>query len=110
MVKRYIPNKGDIIWISLGSTLGHEQRGRRPALVLSPKNYNELVGLSIICPLANISKGYPCEVLVGQKGVILIDQVRSVAWRERNIKYIVSLRQDILLEVFNKLKTLLDIV
>lgn len=109
MVNNYIPNKGDVVWVSLGPTLGHEQRGRRPALILSPKNYNELVGLSIICPLTHISKGYPYEVLVGKKGVILADQVRSVAWRERKMEYITSLPIDIRTEVSNKLKTLLDI-
>lgn len=109
MVNTYIPDKGDIIWISLGLTLGHEQRGRRPALVLSPRSYNQLVGLSIICPLTNVSKGYPYEVLVGKKGVILADQVRSVAWRERKIEYITSLSINTCIEVLNKLKTLLDI-
>ncbi len=109
MVSNYTPNKGDIVWISLGPTLGHEQRGRRPALVLSPRSYNGLVGLSIICPLTNISKGYPYEVSVGGKGVILTDQVRSVAWKERKIEYVASLPANVLNDVFDKLKTLLEI-
>ena len=105
----YIPERGDVVWVSLGSTFGHEQKGRRPALVISPKNYNRLVGLSLICPLTSVIKGYPYEVSIGTRGVVLSDQIRSVAWKDRQVRYITSLPSNILAEVFNKIKTLLDI-
>jgi len=77
--KPYVPQRGDVIWITLNPQAGHEQAGRRPALVLSPATYNGKVGLAILCPLTNQIKGYPFEVLVPPglsiTGAILADQV-----------------------------------
>jgi len=73
----YIPNRGDIVWITFNPQAGHEQAGRRPALVLSPAVYNDKVGLAILCPITSQIKGYPFEVLIpdGLKtsGAILAD-------------------------------------
>ena len=94
MVKRkaYIPERGDVIWISLNPQTGHEQSGRRPALVLSPSSYNSKVSLSIVCPITNKIKGYPFEVKIEIKdkikGVILADQIKSLDWEKRNAKFI----------------------
>jgi len=111
--KSYIPNRGDVIWISLNSQSGHEQSGRRPALVLSPSSYNSKVGLSILCPITNQIKGYPFEVLLPKdlkvSGVALSDQVKNLDWRLRKAEYICILPQKITAEVLNKLNTLLDI-
>ena len=60
----YIPNQGEVVWINLNPKAGHEQEGRRPALVLSPAAYNGKVGLAILCPITNRIKGYPFEVLI----------------------------------------------
>ncbi len=83
----YIPKRGDMVWISFNPQAGHEQAGRRPAIVLSPKAYNRKVGLAIFCPITNQAKGYPFEVSlpegVGVTGVILSDQVKSLDWRIR---------------------------
>lgn len=111
--KSYIPNRGDVIWISLNPQAGLEQSGRRPALVLSPSSYNGKVGLSILCPITNQIKGYPFEVLLPKdldvSGVALSDQVKNFDWRSRKAEYICSLPKKITIEVLNKLNTLLDI-
>lgn len=58
----YIPERGDAVWITLDPQAGHEQAGRRPALVLSPASYNDRVGLALLCPITSKVKGYPFEV------------------------------------------------
>lgn len=88
---RYVPDRGDLVWIGLDPTQGHEQQGRRPALVLSPKVYNQKAGLALMCPLTSRVKGYPFEVLVqtgGIEGVLLTDQIRSLDWRARGVEKI----------------------
>ena len=111
--KSYVPDRGDVIWISLNPQTGHEQSGRRPALVLSPSSYNSKVGLSILCPITNQIKGYPFEVLLQKylkvSGVALSDQVKNLDWRSRKAEYICTLPEEITVEVLNKLNTLLDI-
>src|SRR5687767_16037745 len=80
----YIPDSGDIVWITFNPQAGHEQAGRRPALVLSPASYNGKVGLAILCPITSQVKGYPFEVATPARsrvcGVILADQVKSLDW------------------------------
>lgn len=109
--KSYIPDRGDVIWISLNPQAGHEQSGRRPALVLSPSSYNGKVGLSILCPITNQIKGYPFEVLLPKdlevSGVALSDQVKNLDWRSRKAEYICTLPEEITVEVLNKLNALL---
>ncbi|WP_205297338.1 endoribonuclease MazF [Candidatus Pantoea multigeneris] len=85
MVMGYIPDAGDIVWMHFDPQAGHEQAGHRPALVLSPKEYNHKIGLLICCPLTTKIKGYPFEVtLSSQAGaVVLADQIKSLDWRAR---------------------------
>ncbi|MFW6303958.1 MAG: endoribonuclease MazF [Candidatus Sumerlaeota bacterium] len=108
---RYCPKRGDIIWISFNPQAGHEQAGHRPALVLSPQAYNRKVGLAILCPITNQTRGYPFEVMIPQglkvSGVILSDQVKSMDWHARNANYICSLPEPAVQEVMGKLATLL---
>jgi len=110
--KRYVPRRGDVIWITLNPQAGHEQTGRRPALVLSPATYNGKVGLAILCPLTNQIKGYPFEVLVPTglsiAGAILADQVKNLDWRARGAELICSLPHRTVVEVLQKLATLLS--
>ncbi len=110
--RHYVPQRGDIIWINLNPRAGHEQAGRRPALVLSPETYNGKVGLAILCPLTNQMKGYPFEVLVPSglpiTGAILADQVRSLDWRVRKAEMICSIPRKTVAEVLQKLGTLLS--
>ena len=107
----YVPNSGDIVWITFNPQAGHEQAGRRPALVLSPATYNGKVGLAILCPITSQIKGYPFEVLIpdGLKisGAILSDQVKSLDWKARQAEFICKLPSAALNEVLQKLSTLI---
>ena len=106
----YVPKRGDLIWITLNPQAGHEQSGRRPALVISPGSYNAKVGLALLCPVTSRSKGYPFEVGipsgVGVGGVVLSDQVKSLDWRARNAERIAALPAAALREVLAKLGAL----
>lgn len=87
VARRYVPGRGDLVWLNFAPVRGHEQDGRRPACVISPRAYNAKAGLALVCPLTSKTKGYPFEVAVeakGIRGVILADQIRSVDWRMRN--------------------------
>ena len=112
MVKTlYIPNRGDLVWLDFNPQLGHEQRGRRPALVLSHKSYNEKIGLCIFCPITSKEKGYPFEVkVVGKKinGCVLSDQIKSLDWKVRNIEYIEEIDEELLKEVMDKIKVIIE--
>lgn len=83
----WAPERGDVVWITMNTSVGHEQSGRRPALVLSPGSYNSKVGLAILCPITGQVKGYPFEVALPEglpvQGVILSDQAKSLDWRSR---------------------------
>lgn len=108
----YVPNRGDVVWITLNPQAGHEQAGRRPAVVLSPAAYNSKVGLALLCPITNQIKGYPFEVLIPTgldvTGAILADQVKSLDWRVRRVELICTLPEAIIVEVLQKLGTLLS--
>ncbi len=107
----YVPERGDAIWISLNPQAGHEQAGRRPAVVLSPSAYNGKVGLALCCPITGQVKGYPFEVAIpaglGVSGVILADQIKSLDWRVRRAERIGALPEETMAEVLEKLATLL---
>ncbi len=108
----YVPGRGDVVWITLIPQVGHEQAGRRPAIVLSPRAYNTKVGLAILCPVTNQVKGYPFEVILPSglpvSGAILSDQVKSLDWRSRRAELICPLPPLVVDEVLGKLRTLLD--
>ncbi len=113
MVSRYIPERGDIVWLNFTPQSGHEQTGKRPALVLSPKQYNSKVGLAVFCPITSHKKGYPFEVDILKttkiKGVALSDQVKSLDWRTRKAKFVEKVSESVLKECALKLKALLMI-
>ena len=112
MPRGYVPDRGDVIWISFNPQAGHEQAGRRPAVVLSPAAYNGKVGLTILCPITNQVKGYPFEVMIpqGQKvtGAILCDQAKSLDWKARMAELIGKLPEAVINDVLKKLNTLLS--
>ena len=90
-MKAYCPERGDLVWIDFTPTRGHEQKGRRPALVLSPREYNIIVGNMVCCPASTRVKAYRFEVPVtvsGKQGVIQADQIRTFDWRSRKISFI----------------------
>jgi mRNA interferase MazF len=108
----YIPERGDVVWITLNPQAGHEQAGRRPAVILSPGAYNEKVGLALLCPITRQVKGYPFEVLIPEglevSGVILADQVKSLDWKARKAELICALPAPTVTEGLQKLNTLLS--
>jgi len=108
--RAYSPNRGDLVWIDFSPQAGHEQAGRRPALVVSPGAYNKKVGLALLCPITNQVKGYPYEVLLpsglGVSGAILSDQVKSLDWRARQARRICDAPAEVTEEVLAKLRTL----
>jgi mRNA interferase MazF len=109
----YVPDRGDAVWITLNPQAGHEQAGRRPAVVLSPAAYNGKAGLAILCPITNQIKGYPFEVILPSglavTGAILSDQVKSLDWRARNASFICSLAPATITEILQKLNTLVSL-
>lgn len=110
MVKKRAPDRGDVVWLNFTPQSGHEQAGKRPALVLSPRSYNEKVGLAIFCPVTSQVKGYPFEVLLNGKikGAILSDQIRSLDWVARNSEYIEKAAPGVVAEVLSRVQTLLQ--
>jgi mRNA interferase MazF len=109
--RRFVPERGDFVWIDLNPRKGHEQAGRRPALVLSPSSYNRKTGLCVICPATRQAKGYAFEVTQfmpdGSVSVVLSDHVRCVDWKTRNVKFIVRVAPAVLQDVVAKLEALI---
>ncbi len=108
----YVPDRGDLVWLSFPPHTGHEQAGRRPALCLTPWRYNERTSLGIFVPVTSKVKGYPFEVPVNGrsiKGVILADQVRSLDWRARKAKFAEKCSPQVVRSVIEKLSLLIGI-
>ena len=112
MARAYVPDRGDVVWIALNPQAGHEQAGRRPAVVVSPRSYNAKVGLGLFCPITSRAKGYPFEVTLPRdlavQGVVLADQVKSLDWRARRAELAGRLPDDKCAEVVGKLATVLE--
>ena len=108
----FIPDRGDIVWLNFHPQRGHEQSGKRPALVLSPGAYNRKTGLLICCPITSKVKGYPFEVVLDRiskiEGVVLADQIKSLDWRARKASLAGRVGQGLLKEVYQKLETLIN--
>ena len=106
-----MPDRGDIVWLNFVPQAGHEQSGMRPALVLSPKSYNKLVGLALFCPITSKVKGYPYEVLLPNNqeitGAVLADQVKSLDWRVRKAKFVSKAKSETIEETVSKIRTLI---
>jgi mRNA interferase MazF len=85
VIQRYVPEAGDIVWLHFDPQAGHEQAGHRPALVVSPANYNSKTGLMLCCPMTTQIKGYPFEVLIAgdRPSAVLSDQIKSLDWISR---------------------------
>ena len=111
MKPAFVPDAGDLIWLTFDPQAGREQAGRRPALVLSPILYNSKAGLALACPITTQAKGYPFEVSMpadcGVTGVILADHVKSIDWKARKAEIIGTCPHEIMAEVRAKLAPLL---
>ena len=108
----YVPEEADIVWLNFTPQSGHEQAGRRPAVVLSPKAYNQRSGLLVCVPITSQIKGYPFEVVLSQSGAsgaALADQVKSLDWKTRQAekKGLATARE--MAEIKAKIKTLLTL-
>lgn len=112
MATAYVPERGDIVWIQFDPRAGHEQAGRRPAFVVSPRAYNRKVGLGLFCPITSHVKGYPFEVVLppGTRthGAILADQVKSLDWRARKAARQEQAPEAVVLEVAARILALVD--
>ncbi len=107
----YVPERGDLVWLTFNPQAGHEQAGHRPALVLSPKAYNQATSLALMCPITSKEKGYPFETSLpgGLKvsGVVLADQIKSLDWRARSASKADTAPSAVVDDVLAKLETLL---
>lgn len=110
MVKRYVPKRGDLVWLEFDPQKGKEIKKTRPALTISPYSYNVKTGLALFMPITSQIKGYPFEVIIDEieiKGVVLCDQIRSLDWKARNAKFVFQLSDSILNDVLAKFLVLL---
>lgn len=107
------PERGDLVWLEFDPQAGHEQAGKRPALVLSPREYNSKVGLALCCPITSRAKGYPFEISLpaglAVQGVVLSDQVKSLDWRVRLARRAGPAPESIVIETCAKLGALLGL-
>jgi mRNA interferase MazF len=106
-----VPERGDIVWLTFDPQAGHEQAGRRPALILSPATYNRKFNLALMCPITSKVRGYPFEVsLPGEHavtGVVLSDQIKNLDWKARSATFACRAPVEVVLEVFDKISLLL---
>lgn len=105
-----VPERGDVFWLNFDSDNGHEQRGRRPSVIISPRGYNSRSGLLLACPITTAIKGYTFEVVLPEglpvSGSVLADQVRTFDWRARKPRRICALPKEITDDVLGKLSVL----
>ena len=108
----YAPARGDIVWLQFTPQAGHQQSGRRPAVIVSPKEYNVKVGLCLCCPITSRVKGYPFELALppdtGISGAVLCDQVKSLDWKARNARLAASLPVSLVREIQARIMALIQ--
>ena len=111
MPARYIPDRGDIVWLEFDPQAGHEQAGHRPAVVLSPRAYNQKSGLALFCPITSRIKGYPFEVVLPPgltvQGAVLCDQLKSLDWAARRSRLAVRLPVEVIEDILARIHALL---
>lgn len=113
MAAPYVPDEADIVWMYFTPQSGHEQAGRRPAVVLSPKAYNKRAGLLVCVPISSKVKGYPFEVVLsgaGAAGAALADQIKSLDWQVRQAERKGKATLAEMAEIRSKIKLLLKLV
>lgn len=102
MVKEYIPQKGDLVILTFDPSAGHEQQGRRPALILSNESFNKALGLAIACPITNTNRDFPFHVKVKSEnltGFIMTEQIKSIDYNVRKAKFVEKVSDDVLAKV-----------
>jgi mRNA interferase MazF len=111
--RAYVPDAGDLVWLTFDPQAGHEQSGRRPALILSPRVYNSKARLALACPITSQVKGYPFEVELPAPGtitgVVLADHVKNLDWEARHVVFVAKAPSQVLTEVRERLRALLEL-
>lgn len=111
--KPYVPEAGDLVWLTFDPQAGHEHRGRRPALILSPREYNAKARLALACPITSHKKGYPFEVAIpagqGIAGVVLADHIKNLDWQARKVVFESKAPAVVVAEVCERLRPLLGL-
>lgn len=108
MVKEYIPKKGDLVILTFDPSAGHEQQGRRPALIISNEVFNKHVGLAIACPITNTDRNFPFHVKVESEnltGFIMTEQVKSIDYNVRKVKFVERVSDEVLEKVLGMLES-----
>ena len=109
----YIPDHGDLVYVEFDPQAGHEQMGKRPALVVSNKTFNQFTKLTMVCPITNTKKKYPLHVTLDSRtkttGVIMCEQVKSLDLNARNATFFERLPDDVLAEVLDILNGFIEI-
>jgi mRNA interferase MazF len=108
-----LPERGSLVWLEFSPHAGHEQAGRRPAIVLTTASYHELSPLAVICPISSTERGWPMEVRLPQgltvSGVVMLDQIRSIDRKARHLKIVGRVPRDVLDEIDAKLAPFLSL-
>ena len=112
-MKKYIPEQGDLVFLEFSPQTGHEQSGKRPAVVVSNKTYNKFTGLAVVCPVTNTIRNFPLHVTLDNRvkttGVIMCEQFKSLDVYARNITYVEKIPEDLLFEVLDILNAFIEI-
>ena len=113
VVRAYVPDAGDVVWLTFDPQAGHEQRGRRPALILSPRVYNSKARLAIACPITSQVKSYPFEVPLPPgatiTGVVLADHIKNLDWQARRVVFEAKAPAEVVKDVRERLRVLLGL-
>ena len=112
MVNRYIPKQGDIIFLNFNPTLGHEQKGKRPAIVVSNDIFNKNTHMIIVCPITSNEKDYPTHYLLEDTkkvhGTVLCEHIRSIDFDTRNVNFIEKASDNDLLNVITLMNACIE--
>ena len=108
----YIPGRGEIVWLNFTAQAGHEQACHRPALILSPRAYNELTGMAVCCPITSRVRDYPFHIPLPDAGtiagVVMVDQIRSLDWQGRRARFECHCPPEVVEEVLYKVNLILN--
>jgi len=111
MVKKYIPEQGDIVVLDFDPQSGHEQKGRKPAIIISNKTFNKYLGLAFACPITNTKRDFPFHIKVESDnitGYIMSEQMKSIDYNARNIKFIEKANQNTINQILGIIDSIIQ--
>jgi mRNA interferase MazF len=109
--QQYVPERGDIVWLSFSPAKGHEQKGRRPGLVLTSRNFNAKSGIMFAVPITSKVRGYGTEVAISTSnvsGVALVHQLKTIDWKSRKVEFAGKIYGDTLKKIQNIAVSLIE--